>query len=288
VNTAGIGAVSGHPVVLLTGLSGAGKGVAARIFEDMGWQVVDNLPPRLIAQAVESRTGPLCLVCDVRWGDVESIERGVQESGALLRTVFLDASDDELVRRFKETRRPHPLYRAAEGILPAIRMERERLGALRASADLCIDTTPLSPSDLRRILRERFSPDSAPFSIQVTVASFGFKHGIPLDADLVFDVRFLRNPYYNPGLRDLDGTNSAVDGYVMEDPRSGEVLERLRDLIIWSLPSYVHEGKAYLTVAIGCTGGRHRSVAMAGRIAEAVADAGYAVRVEHRDLGRNR
>lgn len=277
----------GHPVVLLTGLSGAGKGVAARIFEDMGWQVVDNLPPRLIQPAVESRPGPLCLVCDVRWGDVEAIERGVLESGALLRTVFLDASDDELVRRFKETRRPHPLYVEAEGILPAIRLERARLGALRASADLCIDTTSLNPGELRRILRERFSPDSAPFAIQVTVASFGFKHGIPLDADLVFDVRFLRNPYYDPGLRFLDGRDSAVDGYVMSDPRSGEVLDRLRDLITWSLPSYVEEGKAYLTIAIGCTGGRHRSVAMACRIADAVSEAGYSVRVEHRDLGRS-
>ena len=275
-------------VVLLTGMSGAGKGVAARGFEDLGWQVVDNLPPSLIGAAVAARQGALCIVCDVRWGDVEAIGAEVAKAGSALKMVFLDASDDELVRRFKETRRPHPLFADSGGILPAIRRERELLGTLRASADLCIDTTALGPADLRQRLRERFSPEFAPHAIQVTVASFGFKHGIPLDADLVFDVRFLRNPYYEASLRDLDGSDPAVDAYVMQDPRSNEVFDRLRELILWSLPSYVTEGKAYLTVAIGCTGGRHRSVAIARRIGEAIEADGYRVRVEHRDRERTR
>lgn len=278
---------AGH-VVLLTGMSGAGKGVAARIFEDMGWQVVDNLPPALIASAVQARSGPLCMVCDVRSGDVGAIGSALALAGKSVRTLYLDASDDELVRRFKETRRPHPLFSTAGGILPAIAAERSMLSELRALAHICLDTTSLPPAGLRQMLRERFSPQSIAAPIQVTVASFGFKHGIPLDADLVFDVRFLRNPYYDSELRDRDGCDDGVDAFVMEDPRAQGVLDRLLSLLDWSLPYYISEGKAYLTVAIGCTGGKHRSVVVARRIGDVLSRGGYRVRIEHRDRERPR
>ncbi|MFM7321084.1 MAG: RNase adapter RapZ, partial [Armatimonadota bacterium] len=224
-----------------------------------------------------------------RCGRAEEIVPVVESLRPGLVVVFLDAGDDELVRRFKETRRSHPLFRAEGGILQAISREREVLRDLRAAADWLVDTSVLEPSELRSRIRARFggSGDSAP-AISVTVASFGFKYGVPLDADLVFDVRFLRNPYYDGVLRERDGLDPAVRAHVDGDPRTDCLLDQLTNLITWGLPHYVAEGKAYLTVAIGCTGGRHRSVVVAERIAEVVREAGYAVIVEHRDRERRR
>lgn len=277
------------PVVLLSGLSGAGKGLAARTFEDLGWNVVDNIAPALVPAAVSGTTGPLCLVCDTRCGRAEDILPIVEELRRRLTLVFLDADDDELVRRFKETRRSHPLFRVSGGILPAIAREREILLDLRAAADWVVDTSVLEPGELRARIRERFGrPDASVPAISVTVASFGFKYGVPLDADLVFDVRFLRNPYYDATLKERDGLDDAVRMYVEEDPRTECLVGQLTHLIQWGLPHYVAEGKAYLTIAIGCTGGRHRSVVVAERIAATVRESGYSVIVDHRDRERNR
>lgn len=277
------------PVVLLTGLSGAGKGLAARTFEDLGWQVVDNLPPRLVPVAADGRRGPICLVCDTRSGETEAILPSLDQLDPPARLIFLDATDEELVKRFKETRRSHPLFAQTQGILPAIAAERAALAAVKGRADLVIDTSVLAPADLRALLRARFGAgDDQLQPLTVTVASFGFKHGIPLDADLVFDVRFLRNPHYEPDLRAKDGRDPEVDAFVMADERTPCVLERLFDLVGWSLPHYVQEGKAYLTVAIGCTGGQHRSVVVAERLGRFVRERGYPVLIQHRDAERGR
>jgi len=277
------------PVVLLSGLSGAGKGLAARTFEDLGWSVVDNLPPALLSAAVADATGPLCVICDSRCGRAEEILPAVVALRSSLTVVFLDAGDDELVRRFKETRRSHPLFRSEGGILPAIARERDQLRDLRAAADWLVDTSVLLPAELRTRIRARFgNPGQSAPAVSVTIASFGFKNGVPLDADLVFDVRFLRNPYYDGALRDKDGLDTDVQVYVDGDPRTEGLVDRLSELILWGLPHYVAEGKAYLTIAIGCTGGRHRSVVVAERIAAILRQEGSFVLVEHRDRERGR
>jgi UPF0042 nucleotide-binding protein len=294
-------------VVVLSGMSGAGKQLAARYFEDMKWRVVDNMPPRLLPLLVDEReqsahgesgqhTG-LCAVCDVRGGRISDLLPSLEllaETGTRPVLVFLEASDEELVRRFKETRRTHPLFDSSGGVLPAIACERSLLGLVREQADLVIDTTDLHPADLRGRLVEAFAPQhlgglgqaSRQQPLTVTVASFGFKHGVPLDADLVFDVRFLRNPHYDDMLRPHDGRNKAVEAFVMADERTGSFLERLYDLVGWSLPHYVSEGKAYLTIGIGCTGGRHRSIVVSEKLAQFIRDRGYPVLVQHRDVYR--
>lgn len=214
---ASVAAASPSPVVVLTGMSGAGKQLAARYFEDMGWRVVDNLPPRLLPQIVEERDAsgsnePLCLVCDVRGGRIgdllPALEKMSAEGATSVPTLFfLDASDEELIHRFKETRRTHPLF-SEGGILPAIDREREMLAPIKERAGVVFDTTGVSPNDLRIRLMDAFGPEDAPrhHPLTVTVASFGFKHGSPLDADLMFDVRFLRNPHYVDALRPRDGS----------------------------------------------------------------------------------
>ena len=284
------------PLVVLTGLSGAGKQMAARHFEDMKWQVIDNLPPRLLPLVADERVAgnsitPLCMVCDVRGGHIADIPAALdtltmrQEKPILL---FLDASDEELVRRFKETRRSHPLFDTQGGILAAIAEERRLLDPLRERADMVIDTTGLHPSDLRHRLLTAFAPTGAlhQHPLVVTVTSFGFKHGIPLDVDLMFDVRFLRNPHYEPTLRPYDGRNAEVEAYVLADERTLCFLDRLYDLIGWTLPHYVSEGKAYLTIGIGCTGGRHRSVVVTEKLTFFLRERGYRVLVQHRDAER--
>lgn len=290
-------------VVVLSGMSGAGKQLASKYFEDMGWRVVDNLPPRLLPLIVEEQERekdaatamPLCLVCDVRGGHIDGLlpaleilkENGVHSVPTLF---FLEASDTTLVQRFKETRRTHPLFLQEKGILPAIAEERLLLAPIRERADIVLDTTGMAPADLRALIVQAFGQPDGPrqHPLTVTVASFGFKHGTPLDADLVFDVRFLRNPHYVDDLRGLDGRDDAVVRYVMEDERTSCFLDRLYDLIGWSLPHYVAEGKAYLTIAIGCTGGKHRSVVVAEKLARFLADRGYRVLVQHRDAERER
>lgn len=279
-------------------MSGAGKQLAARYFEDMQWRVVDNLPPRLLPLIVDERekendegVQKLCLVCDIRGGHIGDLPFSLdllEESGTRPLLVFLDTSDETLVHRFKETRRTHPLFDEARGILPAIARERAILGVLKERADIVIDTTGLAPGDLRTRLLDEFETHGVPrkHPLTVTVASFGFKHGTPLDADLLFDVRFLRNPYYVDELRPFDGRDPKVEEYVMGDERTSCFLDRLYDLVGWSLPHYVAEGKAYLTIGIGCTGGRHRSVVVAEKLSRFLSDRGYRVFTQHRDADR--
>jgi UPF0042 nucleotide-binding protein len=288
-------------VVVLTGMSGAGKQLAAKYFEDMGWRVVDNLPPRLLPLIVDEREhaaaggspeDPLCLICDIRGGRITDLLPSLDllaEGGTAPTLFFLDASDDELIHRFKETRRTHPLFLSEGGILPAIARERDLLAPIKERADVVLDTTGLAPGELLARLLDAFGPEGAPrrHPLTVTVASFGFKHGSPLDADLMFDVRFLRNPHYVDHLRPRDGRDPAVEAYVMADERTGCFLDRLYDLVGWTLPHYVSEGKAYLTIAVGCTGGKHRSVVVAEKLGRFIADRGYRVLVQHRDAHRD-
>lgn len=276
-------------VVVLTGMSGAGKQAAASCFEDMGWQVVENIPPRLFSPLLSGmpKEAPLCLVNDVRGGEFETLVPGLMSLPQTPTLVFLEATDDELVRRFKETRRTHPLFLQAGGILPAITQERQCLATLKERADLVVDTTGITIAELRAFLRERFAaPVQQQQPITVTVASFGFKHGTPLDTDLLFDVRFLRNPYYNQSLRNKDGRDSEVEAFVLSDERTPDFLERLYELVGWSLPHYIQEGKAYLTIGIGCTGGKHRSVVVTEKLAAFLTARGYRVLVQHRDVER--
>ncbi|WP_394794931.1 RNase adapter RapZ [Armatimonas sp.] len=277
------------PVVVLTGMSGAGKQTAARSFEDMGWQVVENIPPRLFSPLLAGmpKDEPLCIVNDVRSGEFEALPAGILSLSVVPTLVFLDSRDEILIRRFKETRRPHPFFFEAGGILPAIALERARLTSLKEQADLVIDTSGMSMPELQAFLRERFAaPEHQQQPITVTVASFGFKHGTPLDADLLFDVRFLRNPYYNQALREKDGRDEEVRVFVEADERTGAFLERLYDLVGWSLPHYIAEGKAYLTIGIGCTGGKHRSVMISEKLSAFLKALGYRVLTQHRDVER--
>jgi UPF0042 nucleotide-binding protein len=290
-----------RPGVILSGMSGAGKHLAARVFEDLGWRVVDNLPPCLLPDLARDARDErlLCAVCDVRAGQsglddllpvLDALAAKDGRAAAAFTLLFLDASDPVLVQRFKETRRAHPLFgqNGNGGIAAAIAAERDLLQAVKERADKILDTSSMTPGDLRAELVALFGePFQRRHPLTVTVASFGFKHGSPLDADLVFDVRFLRNPYYVDALRPFDGRDARVEKYVMDDERTGCFLDRLYDLVGWSLPHYVSEGKAYLTMAIGCTGGRHRSVVVAEKLAAFVRERGYPVFVQHRDVGRD-
>ncbi len=286
-------------LVVITGMSGAGKASAAKVFEDMAYTVVDNLPPVLLPELVEkclSAGDPppgqrLAVVIDARSGaflmGLEPALVLVRAAGVKPAVLFLDASDGVLVQRFKETRRRHPLFEDHGGILGSVIAERALLENIKESADKSVDTSDMSASELRNLLLSEFSP--APDKNQgliVTVNSFGFKYGLPLDADLVFDVRFLVNPHYVDDLRPFDGRNQIIEEFVMRDPDSGLFLEKLYDLMDWSVPRYVAEGKAYLTVAIGCTGGRHRSVVVSEKLGEHLTRLGYRVLVQHRDVNK--
>ncbi|WP_425577606.1 RNase adapter RapZ [Nocardia callitridis] len=291
-------------VVMVTGLSGAGRGTAARVLEDLGWYVADNLPPELIARMVElgaSADPPirrLALVMDVRsrffTGDLSVVTEQLRGQGLRTRVLFLEASDDVLIRRYGFARRRHPLQSESEdGTLSAgIAAERVRLSAARAAADLVIDTTELSIHQLHRRLEEAYG-GGAPAALQLTVQSFGFKHGVPLDADMVLDVRFLPNPHWIPELREHTGQESVVSEYVLSRPGADDYLRTCHHLVDLTTSGYRQEGKRYMTVAVGCTGGRHRSVAVAEALGELMREAdaageGHAdvVRVVHRDLGR--
>ena len=286
-------------LVVITGMSGAGKASAAKVFEDMAYTVTDNLLPILLPELVEKCQvvgdqppgQRLAVVIDARSGaflmGLEPALTLVREAGVKPTVLFLDASDTVLVQRFKETRRRHPLFEAHSGILGSIVAERALLEDIKESADKVIDTGDMSVSELRNLLLTEFSlaPDKNQ-GLVVTINSFGFKYGLPLDADLVFDVRFLVNPHYVDDLRPYDGRNQIIEEFVMREPDSGLFLEKLYDLMDWSVPRYVAEGKAYLTVAIGCTGGRHRSVVVSEKLGAHLTGLGYRVLVQHRDVNK--
>lgn len=280
-------------VILVTGMSGAGRSTATRALEDLGWFVVDNLPPKLMREVVDyvpARAGStkVAVVADVRGGNLFSELQesllSIKKAGHDLRVLFLEASDEALVRRYESSRRPHPLQRE-DNILSAVQRERTLLGDLRAESDLVIDTTNLNVHELRRAIEASFGDDDH-VALRATVMSFGFKYGIPVDADLVADMRFLPNPYWDPQLKDLTGLDSAVNDYVIGQPEAQEFLESYTNLVSLVEDGYLREGKRFVTIAIGCTGGKHRSVSMAENLGSRLVKNGVEVRVVHRDLGR--
>ncbi|MGA1361325.1 MAG: RNase adapter RapZ [Ilumatobacteraceae bacterium] len=279
-------------ILVIAGLSGAGRSQAADDLEDLGWFVVDNLPVALLDRvvALSGEAGgeieKLCLVLGNARHQAGMLAAvgSLRAQGHRVRIMFLDASTRELVRRYEATRRRHPLSDGSSGLEQVIDAERTALAEVKASADLVIDTTGLTVHQLKSKLVSLFGPESAADSLQVTVMSFGFKHGVPIDVDTVFDVRFLPNPHWDEDLRPLTGLDSAVSGYVMGHTAAVDFLDRVMDLLLLVLPAYVTEGRSYLTIGIGCTGGRHRSVAMAEELAGRLRTAGWSLRVSHRDL----
>lgn len=286
--------MTGAPqVVVITGLSGAGRSTALRVLEDAGFFCVDNLPPALAPELLrlargEGRLERVGLGIDVRTGaflsGAEETLAALEADGYEVEVVFLDCADDVLVRRFSETRRPHALAKTGD-LHAAIASERSRLAGLRARADVVVDTSDFTVHDLRRHLIDYIGRDAARPSMVVRLLSFGFKYGIPVDADLVFDLRFLPNPHFVDELRPKTGTDPEVSAYVLEAPETRELLRRLRPLLDYALPRYASEGKAYLTLALGCTGGRHRSVAMAEELGRQLGG-NHRVVVSHRDAER--
>ena len=281
-----------HHLVLLTGLSGSGKGSVLNTFEDLGFYCVDNLPVALIPKFSElyvegGEIERAALLVDAREGEqidkLPGIYRQlVNEHPATL--VFIEASDEALMRRFSETRRPHPLGRGGS-VAEGIREERRRMAPIRRLADVVIDTTKFNVHELRQFIIDRFqNPGRRP--LLVSVVSFGYRYGIPAEADLVFDVRFLPNPHFVPRLRPFSGKDPRVARYIRSFTQTGEFLRRIESLLLYLIPHYIQEGKSYLTVALGCTGGRHRSVALAEIIKRAVKKKGYSAKVVHRDLDK--
>ncbi|MGB3286222.1 MULTISPECIES: RNase adapter RapZ [Mycolicibacter] len=295
----GPGDGAGIDVVLVTGLSGAGRGTAAKVLEDLGWYVADNLPPELIARMVDlglaagSRITQLAVVMDVRsagfTGDLDSVRTELATRGINPRVLFMEAGDDVLIRRYEHNRRSHPLQ-GQQTLTEGITAERVMLAPVRAVADLVIDTSVLSVRELRESIEEMFGGDAVSAPTSVTVESFGYKYGLPMDADMVMDVRFLPNPHWVDELRPHTGQHPAVRDYVLSQPGADEFLDAYHRLLSLVVGGYRREGKRYMTVAIGCTGGKHRSVAIAEALAlrldtEDALDE-LSVRVLHRDLGR--
>ncbi len=285
----------GVEVAVVTGLSGAGRSTAAKCLEDLGWFVVDNLPPELISTMVElgakaqGAVTKVAVVMDVRsrafTEDLASIIRDLDASGYKPRVVFLEATDDVLVRRFEQVRRGHPMQGDGR-LIDGIKAERDLLGPLREDADLVLDTSTLSVHQLRAKIEDAFGTD-ATTKTKVTVLSFGYKYGIPMDADLVMDVRFLPNPFWIPELKELTGKDADVRNYVLTQEGAEEFLDRYHELLRLIGAGYRREGKRYLTLAIGCTGGKHRSVAISEELSRRLAaEDRMTVKVVHRDLGR--
>jgi RNase adapter protein RapZ len=277
-------------VVVITGLSGSGKGSVLKSLEDLGFYSVDNLPVDLISKFAElTHDNPsitsAALVVDVREGKglkrFPEVFAGIKESVAA-KLVFLEADDAAIVRRFSETRRPHPL--GGQSIARSIRAERKQLAPIRAMADLIINTSKFTVHELREFIGERFRGEGTESKILIYVTSFGFRKGIPPESDLVFDVRFLPNPNYIPRFKNLTGRNAGVARYIRSFPQTVEFIKRITELLTYLLPHYIREGKSYLTIAFGCTGGQHRSVMMADEIRKNLADAGFKVKASHRDI----
>lgn len=281
-------------IVIITGLAGAGRETAAHALEDMGWYVVYNIAPQLIrtlydlqASAV-GRANRFAVVTDPRSGpffsDLPEVIADLRQSEIRPRLVFLDADQDTLVRRFDSVRRPHPLQ-GEEGVLEGIRREREQLAPLRRMADIVIDTSPLNVHQLSMRMRKEFGQGSD-HTVTVNIMSFGFKYGIPIESDYVADVRFIPNPYWIPELREKRGVDAEVAEFVLGQANAAEFIDRYVDMLVPVLRGYKEENKQFASVAIGCTGGKHRSVAVSERIGDELRRLGYPVRVRHRDLGR--
>ncbi len=283
-------------LVIVSGMSGAGKTVVLKNLEDMGYYCVDNLPVSLMSKFIELLEhndipyDNFALSIDIRngreLGKLESELKKLSDNGNSYEILFLDASDEILIKRFKETRRAHPLNPKGR-IEDGIKLEREKIGFLKNNADYIIDTSKLLTKELRAQIENIFSGSGDYENLFITILSFGFKYGIPSDADLVFDVRFLPNPYYVEGLRNKTGNDEEVKKYVLSDEMSGEFLKKLYDMIDFLIPRYIAEGKNQLVIAIGCTGGKHRSVTVAGELYKHLSgDNDYGLKLEHRDIER--
>jgi UPF0042 nucleotide-binding protein len=282
-------------LVIVTGMSGSGKGTVLKTFEDMGFFCIDNLPVPLIPKFIEgihiSGGGfeHAALVIDVRAGqklrDLEAVFSELRKRSFNLFVLYLEASDEVLVRRFSETRRPHPLA-ADRTLRDAIRMERRRLQKLRDIADVTIDTSDCTVHQVKALVMERFRKHPRSSTIQVNLLSFGYKNGLPLEADLVFDARFLPNPYFVPRIKAFSGRDRKVANYLRSFPETKEFIKRISDLLNYLLPYYVREGKSYLTIAVGCTGGRHRSVFVVEELAKALKSRKQEMHIRHRDEER--
>lgn len=280
-------------LVILTGLSGAGKGTMLRVLEDLGYYAIDNLPMELMPKLAELIKAPggiarMALVVDIREG--VALEKFPRVYRALARSmptrlVFLEADDAALVRRFSETRRPHPLGTEST-VAASVKKERRRLEPIRKLATAIIDTSRFNVHDLREHIHTMFTGGGAESKIRVYINSFGFRHGVPSDSDLVFDVRFLPNPNYIPAFKQLTGRHPSVARYIRTFPQTREFIDRISELLIYLLPHYIGEGKTYLTISFGCTGGHHRSVLIADEIRKRIADAGFRATCAHRDIAR--
>ena len=280
-------------LVVITGMSGSGKASVLKAFEDLGYYCVDNLPVELIPRFAElvgqsGEIGRTAIVVDVREGSqLDKLPAILKSVKRMLHTevVFLEASDEVLVRRYSETRRPHPLGTDSP-VKSSLAAERRHLRSIRALADLVIDTSKFNVHELRSHITERFHKQETDKNILVSCVSFGFKHGVPEEADLMFDVRFLPNPHFVPEFRPLTGRHPKVAKYIRSFPQTQEFIQRISDLLVYLLPHYVHEGKSYLTISFGCTGGQHRSVMIAEEVARRLRKSEYRVKVVHRDSPR--
>ncbi len=281
-------------VVVITGMSGSGRTQALHVFEDMGYFCIDNLPPRLILQLAElvginSGVGRhLAVTCDLRsqglFDEISDSLTALREHELSCKVVFLDTADEILMRRYDENRRRHPLAQPGESLASTISRERAQLAVVRDASDLVIDTSHMKVRELRRRLRRAFSELTDQQLMEVSVFSFGFKHGMPVEADLMIDVRFLPNPFYDPKMRTLTGNDKLVSDFVLQNPVTEKFLEAWWSLLDVAMPGYVAEGKSHLSIAVGCTGGQHRSVAIANATAAYLERGGYHVSLSHRDL----
>lgn len=286
--------LSSADLVIITGTSGSGKQTALKAFEDLGFNAVDNLPIALVPKFADlthdsKSRKRAALIIDIREGEALKQFPGIyQDLKKSLRStiLFLDAQDEVLQRRFSETRRPHPLG-AESTVMSSIQDERRQLAPIRALADVYIDTSTLNVHELRRSISVKFEDGQNTTNVVVYVNSFGFRYGVPPDSDLVFDVRFLPNPNYIPEFKPFSGKHPSVARYIRSFPQTAEFIQRITDLLIYLLPHYIREGKSYLTISFGCTGGRHRSVFIASEINKRLKKAGYAVKEAHRDVQRS-
>ena len=281
-------------VVIITGVSGSGMSSALKAFEDLGYFAIDNLPIQLIPTFVRlcdesSEIDRTAFVVDVRsrefLGLFPHIHEELKGKGVAVTIVYLEADDDVLLRRYSETRRPHPL--TDQTVVAAIRQERELLAPIRELADIVIDTTELTVHTLRDVIKDRFAERGSAHELNVTISSFGFRHGLPRGLDMLFDVRFLPNPHFVPELRALTGRDRAVLDYLTAQGEVNETIARFVDLLAYLLPRFQREGKSYLNIGVGCTGGRHRSVMIADAMRERLAQRGFKLKVVHRDIARD-